>query len=248
MKEYMVSKKWAIIISVIILLGIIVGAIILSTNSGSATGDNIVSSSIMGNFEVSMTSDAVDYSSYISDAIAEWSNIIEDFNVIPITFRVDNTSGNVLAYASMNNRYDIYGGGTVTIGAGIVNPTGGWNKILQHEIGHIVGVGSCSKWDSAIRVDGGGNATLDRSIFVNTGTAYDTLINSGKATGTVGNNIPLSDANDSVADHGSHFDEIVFGDELMTPITDSLMPLTILTINVLKDLGFTVNDSYAESL
>lgn len=230
-------------------VGIILAVVFLTSSGTSISGanDNIISSNIIGNFEISLTADAVNFDSYINTAINTWSNIITNFNVIPITFRVDNTSGNVLAYAYMNNPSNIFGGGVVTLGANIINPTGGWANIIEHEIGHVLGIGASRKWESAIRMDGGGNRTLNRSIFPNSGTAYDNLINDGKITGTVGGNIPLSDANDlGHDDGGDHWDELIFDEELMTPITDTIMPLSSLSIAALKDLGFAVDETRNE--
>lgn len=232
----------------LLLIGVIIAVVLITTGNagGTSSGDSIASLSVIGNFEVSLTEDAIDFEPYIETASNTWSNIIQDFNVIPITYRVDKTNGNVLAYAWMNNPNDIFAGGVITLGSGISNPTGGWANIIEHEIGHVLGIGASTKWTLAILSDNDGHRTLDRNHFPNAGDAYDDLINEGKVTGTVGDNIPLSDHNDSVEDGGDHWDELIFDDELMTPITDNIMPLSSLSIAALKDIGFTVNDFFDE--
>lgn len=247
--------KNKVFIAVIFLLFIAATVAIALTISGgygdgndSNSNDAIASSSIIGNFENSITQGAVNFNSYIKVASRTWSNIIEDFDIIPITYKVDTTNGNVIAYARVNNTNNIYGGGVITLGSNISNPTGGWDNIIEHEIGHILGIGSNNKWLSAIITDNNGNRSLDRNLFPNTGDAYDELINEGKITGIVGENIPLSGSNDIIDDGGDHFSETIFDEELMTPITDTRMPLTKMTVQAIKDLGFTVNDDYVENL
>lgn len=228
---------------------LIVAVVLLTTGNidGTSDGNKIASTSIIGNFENRITEGAVNFQPYIEAASIRLSNIIEDFNVIPITYRVDKTSGNVLAYAYMNDPNNIYGGGVVTLGnVEIYNLS--WTEIVIHEILHVLGLGSSTKWDNNIIRDNNGNTFLNRNTFINAGVAYDELIDQGKITGTKGENIPLSDRNDSLDDNSSHLDERIFQEEISTPIADRNMVLSNLTIQILKDLGFTVDNSYAEEL
>jgi hypothetical protein len=247
------QNKVFIAVLLLLLIGIIVAVGLTVTggygDSNSGNIDNsIASSSIVGNFENKISVSAINFKSHIEEASTKLSNIIEDFNVIPITYKIDdNPGGNVLAYAYMNNPNDIYAGGTVVLGNVKIYSLS-WSEIIVHELLHVLGVGSSTKWDNNIIVDSNGHTFLNRNIFVNAGEAYDELIDQGKITGTKGNNIPLSDKHDSFDDGSSHLDEGIFDQEISTPIADRNMIISNLTIQILKDLGFAVDNSYAEEL
>lgn len=235
----------------LLLVGVIVAVALLSAGKIDSSGgvdNSIASSSIVGNFENKISVSAINFKPHIDAASTKLSNIIEDFNVIPITYKIDeNPGGNILAYAWMNNPNDIYAGGTVVLGnVEIYNLS--WSEIVVHELLHVLGIGAATKWDNNIITDNDGHTFLDRNVFTNTGEAYDELIDQGSITGTKGDNIPLSDKHDSFDDGSSHLDEKIFDAEISTPVADRNMVLSNLTIQLLKDLGFTVDNSHAEEL
>ena len=82
---------------------------------------------------------------------------------------------------------------------------------------------------------------LDRALFPRSARKYDELINGGLISGNVGHPIPLSDSCDSYPDGGAHLDEVIFDNEVMTPIADKINIVSSLSIAMLEDLGFEVD-------
>ena len=109
------------------------------------------------------------------------------------------------------------------------------NKVMVHEFAHVMGFGGL--WQENDLVDP--IAGVYRSD-TNAGEAYHRLYNTD-------GDIPLATNGDSGI--SGHWDEEIFGNELMTPQKESLgrsMPLSEITLGSLKDIGWNVFDGAAE--
>jgi hypothetical protein len=109
--------------------------------------------------------------------------------------------------------------------------------VITHEMGHVLGGGTI--WDDKGLLKGAGTS---KPTF--TGQAarkeYATLRG---ATSLIG--VPVED-NFGPGTRLSHWDEDVFGNELMTGFVGPANPMSRMTIASLRDLGYTVDLSAAE--
>lgn len=110
-------------------------------------------------------------------------------------------------------------------------------RVILHEMGHVLGIGSL--WATF-----GLNSTLNQYSGSNALAAYQSMPG-GDPGATY---VPLEDDGGG-GTANVHWEEDVFGDELMTGYSESglPMPLSILTVRSLQDLGYTVNTSAAEA-
>lgn len=187
----------------------------------------------------------INLKNYILLAQEKVSKIITEDIIIPMTIRSYPLGENVLAQASMRDKNNIRGGGTIIINTVRLEDPDRWVNIIVHEILHVLGLGSSEKWDDAVNTVNGHNY-LDRSFFPRTGAKYDLFIQNNIAIGNPGDDIPLSDNHDSFPDGGAHLDENIFDIEVMTPIADSENVVSSLTIAMLEDLGFEVDYNHNE--
>jgi hypothetical protein len=123
------------------------------------------------------------------------------------------------------------------------------DEVILHEMGHVLGIGTL--WDDFDFLSFAGN-----SVFCSSVTAFTT---DPTFTGPLGiaeyNN--LGGVGDVPVEEGggsgtkcAHIDEGVFDQELMTGYIESVettMPLSLLTVEMLEDLGYAVDDSEADT-
>jgi len=108
--------------------------------------------------------------------------------------------------------------------------------VIHHEFGHVLGIGT--NWSFLIT-----GAETGNTIFIgkNACEAY------GRMLERKGCPVPVPvENNGGSCTFTGHFREAVFDRELMTKYVDTRMPLSYLTLAVLKDLGFEVNIDKAE--
>ena len=182
----------------------------------------------------------INLKNYIIEAQRKVSDIIIEDIEIPLTIRRYPLGEGILAQAKMYNKYNVRAGGVIVINTVKLEDPTRWVNIIVHEIFHILGVGTSDKWDdSTVRI--GNENYLDRALFPKSASKYDELINKGLISGNFGHPIPLSDAQDSYPDGGAHLDEVIFDNEVMTPIADKTNVISSLSIAMLEDLGFEVS-------
>jgi hypothetical protein len=107
--------------------------------------------------------------------------------------------------------------------------------VIVHEMGHVLGIGTL--WDYQDLINPVSNSQY---IGTNGLSAWRTV--SGNANASF---VPLETAGGR-GTAGVHWSENTFGDELMTGYVDSTMPISIVTIGTLADLGYTVNYAQAD--
>ena len=142
----------------------------------------------------------------------------------------------VLAYASMKDGDNIKGGGEIVINlrSNIINQT----DVIKHEMCHVLGIGIHKIWRDAIIIENS-YYYLDKNKFEKTYDFYEANYNSGDLE----DNIPLG----SVA---GHFEEKIFGTELMTPYLNdgTAQPATGMTLTALETLGWKIDINKAEPI
>ena len=108
--------------------------------------------------------------------------------------------------------------------------------LIVHEMGHVLGIGCL--WDNQDLLD-----PINNSQYIGTYglSAWRTV--SGNANASY---VPLETAGGR-GTAGVHWSENTFGDELMTGYVDNTMPISIVTIGTLADLGYTVNYAQADA-
>ena len=108
------------------------------------------------------------------------------------------------------------------------------NRVMVHEFGHVMGMGGL--WQENDLID---PITGVYRSDTNAGEAYHRLYNTD-------GDIPLASGDSGIS---GHWDEEIFGNELMTPQKESLgisMPLSEITLGSLEDIGWNVFDGAAE--
>lgn len=223
-----------LIIILVIIIGVGVGLAILLTNK-SSDNKTATGSATYGITSNTFYDSSDDYKEAIRTASERWSRYINEDTTIDIKYYTFNDStSSTLAYATMNDSNNIRGGGTITINVGRGAPPAGWDDVIEHEIGHVLGLPSATKWQNAIIYTGSGTF-LSASAFPETAQAYYDLVDG--ATG----NIPLQAS-------GSHWDESTFTTELMTPSigTEPELITSILTLTAMKELGWNIDLTQAE--
>ena len=198
------------------------------------------------------------YQQYFDNAAARWAEIIvgdlpdvnssngliDDLLIDASVAAIDGQSG-ILAQAGFRGlRSPTQGGlpysGVMTfdsadIAGMIANNTFG--DVVLHEMGHVLGL-SGYMWQQRGLVAAG-------NIYAYTGanalSAYDSIIAS------VPTSIPVETQGGS-GTAGSHWSESVFDKELMTGYSENAppMPLSIVTVGALADLGYRVNYAAAD--
>jgi len=233
-------NNWYIIIIILVILiaGGAAAALLLSgnNNNNNNNNNNFTGSTTIGKFKNSYYGSAKDYESAINQASNRWSNYITEDVTIPINYHTfNNPTSSTLASASMNDSNNIRAGGTININIGRNAPVAGWDDVIEHEICHVLGLPQATKWQNAI-VQSGGNYFLDAADFPETANAYNTILGGS-------GNIPLQSG-------GAHWDESIFGIELMTPNIgiENELKTTLLTLTAMKELGWSIDLSQAEPL
>ena len=223
-------------IFVIFLIIIIAIALILTLTLpwGSSNSGNSISAGLVGKFIYeSGTGVSSDYEDDIIEALKTWDNIIKDKKDINVTFDSYSSNDNTLAFAFMNDEDDIYGGGVVYINTYNRAETS-MKNIIEHEIGHVLGIGTSQKWNTA-----NNSQVLDKNIFPEAYKFYLTLEKGNPNR----DGIPLGS-------NGYHWSEEVFDIEMMTPYSEKKgveLPISGLTLNALKDIGWDVDLEKADA-
>jgi hypothetical protein len=111
--------------------------------------------------------------------------------------------------------------------------------IITHEMLHVVGVGSF--WNEKGLLTG-----FDTPDVAYTGTGGVSGCRSTGGTTTCATSVPVENTG-GAGTANSHWRESIFGAELMTGFaSNGPMPLSIMTVRSLEDLGYTINPSAAD--
>ncbi len=206
-----------------------------SNNSTTTSGDtSSESAGLVGKF-IYQNGPGVsgDYEDDIKAALEEWDKIILDDKKIDIDFYSYTSNDDTLAFAFMNDENNIYAGGVVYINTYNKARTS-MKNIIEHEIGHVLGIGTSKKWEMA-----NNTSVLDKNLFPNAYQFYSNWVDGTPHS----DGIPLGA-------RGYHWSEDVFDIELMTPFSEDKgveLPTSGLTLNALKDIGWNVDLSRADS-
>lgn len=222
----------------IFVIALIIGIILVASlgNSGRNSEDNeqTIAPGLVGKFIYESGSGVnISYENDIKAALKTWDDIVLDDKPINVSFYSYSSNDDTLAFAFMNDEDDIYGGGVVYINTYNKAETS-MKNIIEHEIGHVLGIGTSKKWESASNSD-----VLDKNIFPEAYKFYKSWTSTPNENG-----IPLGSK-------GYHWSEEVFDIELMTPYSESkgvTLPISGLTLNALKDIGWKIDLSKAELL
>ena len=122
-------------------------------------------------------------------------------------------------------------------------------EVILHEMGHVLGFGSI--WEIAAGAGLPVNAFLIRvppeNPVFSGAASLSALFGLAGPTGFNGTGVPV-EATGSAGTAFSHWRESVFGSELMTGwLNAGANPLSALTINQFRDLGYLVNDALGDS-
>jgi hypothetical protein len=111
------------------------------------------------------------------------------------------------------------------------------DDVVLHEIGHVLGIGTLWKANGLVAGVGGGDPQFTGPFAI---AAYQTL-----TAGAI--SIPVENTGGS-GTRDSHWRETTFGNELMTGFLNTYPnPLSGMTIGSLRDIGYGVNSSAAQS-
>jgi len=192
-------------------------------------------------------------------------NTTVDDIIILATFEPIDGPGQILGSAGacsirVSNGLAIYGLMRFDIAdTTLLSQGGNLNRVILHEMGHVLGF-SKDTWNTQVGV------TLQHTCAQNlssVGNLLDTYFNCpitlamfdsiGGTTYTGGNKVPLENCVGIVQPCGagnfnSHWRELVFGLELMTPYFSSGQqnPFSVLSITTFEDIGYLVNYGAAE--
>ena len=122
--------------------------------------------------------------------------------------------------------------------------------VVLHEMGHVLGFGSSSRWHNLLRDSARRTVPLDQepadTYFAGTEavSAFDELLGGNTYAG---NKVPVENRF-NYGGKDTHWRESVFGPELMTPEVDAslVLPLSKVTIAAMADLGYTVDYTQAD--
>lgn len=233
------TKNTKIFLGLFLVILLIVGLILVftlpSSSSNNSSNDTTSDSAgLIGKFIYQSGPGVSDnYQDDIKAALEEWDKIILDDKKIDVSFYSYSSNDDTLAFAYMNDDDDIYGGGVVYINTFNKAETS-MKNIIEHEIGHVLGIGTSKKWEMA-----NNSSILDKNLFPNAYQFYSDWVNG----------IPNPDGI-PLGPNGYHWSEDVFDIELMTPYSEAKgveLPNSGLTINALKDIGWTVDLNQADS-
>lgn len=203
------------------------------------------------NITIDYSGDAA-YQTYFDQAKAIWENIItgdltdvgaiDDLKITAQVSAIDG-SGGILGSASptyLRGSTNLpYEGqmqfDTADVASMVSNGT--LLKVILHEMGHVLGLGTL--WSTF-----GFNTTPGQYTGAHALAAYKAM-SGGDLAATY---VPLEDTG-GAGTANVHWKESVFGDEVMTGYAenDPNMPLSILTISALQDLGYEVDVTAAET-
>ena len=215
------------IVLLVVLIGVGV-ALAFALGKNSNDDNKATSIGLVDKVKVSVSGNWQQYETSIREASKVASSLFSDDIQLPITFRATTGSnGSIIAAASMTNSSNVFAGGIIYIYTDYSGtPSSGYTEVLIHEILHVMGIGTSSKWRNAILT----GSLLDGNKFPYALEEYQDL-------GGSGDNIPLG------GDYEGHWRESTFGDEMMTPYVNGATDLKLskLTGAALKDMGWSVN-------
>lgn len=110
-------------------------------------------------------------------------------------------------------------------------------RVVMHEMAHVLGMGTL--WDRFREGSAGDSDNDPRYIGVNGIEGY-------KEIGGVSSNPPVANTG-AAGTADSHWREETFEDELMTGLATGGLPVSIMTLKALQDLGYVVDESKAET-
>ncbi len=112
-------------------------------------------------------------------------------------------------------------------------------SVILHEMGHVLGIGSLWDRHGLLR-----NPSLAAEREVDTHFAGAQAIRAfdevGGASYTAGAKVPVENTGTRPGSDDSHWRKSVFGNELMNPSAEPVMPLSAVTAASLADLGYAV--------
>lgn len=234
MKNLSLRNKIFIFILIVLLVVGLILAIVLGTSNSNDNETSTIAPGLVGKFIYSSGPGVTkDYEQDIIDALKSWDDIILDDHKIDVTFYAYSSNENTLAFAYMTDPDDIYSGGVVYINTYVKAETS-MKNILEHEIGHVLGIGTSTKWEMSNNSD-----ILDKNAFPNAYEFYKNWVSGSPNP----KGIPLGS-------DGYHWSEDIFDTELMTPFSERKgveLPNSGLTLNALKDIGWNVDLQKADS-
>jgi len=222
-----------------------------ATGGGGGGGSGTSGFSI----SVSYTGNAALYQSYFTAAAARWAEIIvgdlpdvntaqgliDDLGITANIAPIDG-AGSILGYArftAVRTGSNLPYLGEMTFDEADVTrmiSDGTFGDVVLHEMGHVLGM-SGSLWQymgltsSSNPYEFYGANAVQAYDSLAAGTQYYVPVESGGGQGTA----------------GSHWSEAVFDKELMTGYANgTTMPISIITVGALDDLGYTVNYAAAD--
>lgn len=124
---------------------------------------------------------------------------------------------------------------------------GSFGAVILHEMGHVLGIGTIWRNKGLLL-----NPSLPSSSGADThftGAAAVAAFNTvGGATYTGGGKVPVENSQGGAGTRDSHWREAVLQNELMTGFLNAgSNPLSVLTIQSLQDLGYTVSTATADA-
>jgi hypothetical protein len=121
---------------------------------------------------------------------------------------------------------------------------GGLQAVVRHEMGHVLGFGTLSPWVALVNTN---VSNPSDPFFMGTNAINQFLaVNFGTNPFMSRTAVPL-EPNGGVGTALSHWDEPLFGSELMTGyLSGSSQPLSATTVGSMKDIGYVVDLSRAD--
>lgn len=227
-------------------------------------GDGKVGNSAF-KIEINYTGDSA-YKSYFVSAAQRWSEVImgdladvgqvDDLKITANVSPIDGVSG-VLGNAGPSAmRTNAQGGlpylGTMTFdSADMANmvSNGTLTGVILHEMGHVLGLGTL--WSAKALLDLTSGFQSGGSTYYSKYTGSYALAEYKALPGgnTSATSIPLENntASYGAGSLGSHWRESIFNSELMTPSANGSFAISRMTVGSLKDLGYEVVFSAANS-
>ena len=118
---------------------------------------------------------------------------------------------------------------------------GTFNKVIQHEMGHVLGFGTL--WGAGFNLVNGLGTANPTYTGANALREYTSIF------ATPATSVPVENVG-GVGSAGSHWRESVFDTELMTSLaenTGTAMPISRITVGQFADLGYVVNYAAADA-
>lgn len=237
---------------IFIIVAAVIGAAVALSGSGGDNGSSNIETRDVGRFRLSLDKSlSASERNYIIQGATELSDVIntDTFfnggNLIPVSMVLNNNISNnvyALAYKPNENYTNKYNGGKIEFNQNVLNAGGCcWSKIVIHEMIHLIGFGLYNEWNNGTVQSG---PSLNGTDYSN---AHSYYVSAGLPNNIITyNNIPLQPFASGSTTTG-HWNEAVFGNEIMTPETSLCtandLIFSKITAGVLEDTGFNINYS-----